>query len=240
MVSSVSPINPLHNRPEETVPVAALLIFAAGTLDAYTYVGHGAVFANAMTGNVVLLTIRLATGAWAGVMAYLTPILAYLGGVVVAHTIKEPPFARTVTDPARASLVLEIAFLIVVALLPGRLPDMVVVAGIAFVAAVQGTSFTKIEGFAYTSVTTTGNLRHFAESFLNAAIFIRDEPSRREAFFFFTVVACFFLGALSGAFATTHWPHQAAWLPVLLLSAALILCLPWNRPLHRLFQLPQN
>ncbi|MFP3616894.1 DUF1275 family protein, partial [Paraburkholderia sp. SIMBA_050] len=38
--------------------VAALLTLSGGYLDAYTYVGHGHVFANTMTGNVALLGIN--------------------------------------------------------------------------------------------------------------------------------------------------------------------------------------
>ncbi|MBW4960177.1 DUF1275 family protein, partial [Klebsiella pneumoniae] len=45
--------------------VAALLTLSGGYLDAYTYVGHGHVFANTMTGNVALLGINLSAGEWA-------------------------------------------------------------------------------------------------------------------------------------------------------------------------------
>ena len=43
--------------------VAALLTLSGGYLDAYTYVGHGHVFANTMTGNVALLGINLSAGS---------------------------------------------------------------------------------------------------------------------------------------------------------------------------------
>ena len=38
-----------------TLGIATLLAAAGGFLDGFTWVGHGHVFANAMTGNVVLL-----------------------------------------------------------------------------------------------------------------------------------------------------------------------------------------
>jgi uncharacterized membrane protein YoaK (UPF0700 family) len=49
----------IRNRPE-AVPVGFLLSAVGGYLDAYTYVGHGGVFANAQTGNVVLLAVAVA------------------------------------------------------------------------------------------------------------------------------------------------------------------------------------
>jgi uncharacterized membrane protein YoaK (UPF0700 family) len=229
------------DRPERTLPVAALLILAAGMLDAYTYVGYGGVFANAMTGNIVKLTAALAQHQGWRALPFVTPILAYLAGVAVAHALKEPPLRRMVPSAARVSLAVEVSFLVCVALLPDHVaPDMAVVAGIAFVAALQATSFTRIGHFLYTSVTTSGNLRHFAESFMAAFVFRRggaeaQDRRRRETLFFLALCASFVAGALIGAVATARLHHPAVWLPVIVLAAALALCLPWNDSLRRLF-----
>ena len=221
--------------PQETLPVAGLLILAAGMLDAHTYVGYGGVFANAMTGNIVILMIHLAHGDFAGATRFVCPIAAYIGGVALAHTLKEKPFARWVVYPARLALAIEVIFLALAALIPG-LPDPVIVTGIAFVAAMQATAFTRVGTFAFTSVTTSANLRHFAESFMAAVVFRRGEAAWRQLFFFLTVVACFFAGALGGAIATYAWGHAALWLPIGLLSVALGLCLPWNRRMHAILK----
>lgn len=228
---------PAKERPQETLPVALLLILAAGMLDAYTYVAHGGVFANAMTGNLVIMTVRLAQGQWAQAPPFLAPIAAYIAGVAVAHAIKEKPLRSLIRYPARFSLALEVAFLVVVAFLPKTVPDMAIVTGIAFVAAVQGTNFTRIGGFAFTSVTTSANLRHFTESAMTALVFGGGGHAHREMRFFAAVCLCFFAGAVLGALATCRFGHAAVWLPVVSLSAALMLCLPWNKPLHRLMGL---
>ncbi len=221
--------------PQITLPVAALLILAAGMLDAYTYVGYGGVFANAMTGNIVILMIHLAHGDFPGGARYIYPIAAYICGVAVAHSLKEKPFAQWIAYPARASLGIEIVFLALAALMPG-LPDEVIVTGIAFVAAMQATAFTKVGAFAFTSVTTSANLRHFAESFMAALVFRDGVAAWRQLTFFGTVVGCFFIGALSGAYISYTIGHAALWLPIVLLSAAFILCLPWNSRLHAILQ----
>ena len=49
-------------QPSESFLVAALLAISGGFLDAYTYVCRGGVFANAQTGNLVLLAVS-AVGA---------------------------------------------------------------------------------------------------------------------------------------------------------------------------------
>src|ERR1700730_1422623 len=59
---------------ENSLRVAALLAAAGGFLDAFTYVGHGHVFANAMTGNVVLLAVSAVSGDGRQALAHLLPI----------------------------------------------------------------------------------------------------------------------------------------------------------------------
>ena len=48
----------------ESVLVGSLLVLTGGFLDAYSYLCRGEVFANAQTGNIVLLGIQIAEGDW--------------------------------------------------------------------------------------------------------------------------------------------------------------------------------
>jgi hypothetical protein len=41
---------------------------------------------------------------------------------------------------------------------------------------------------------------------------------------------------LTGALSAFVFRHAAIWLPLGLLSGALVLCLPWNRRLHAIMQ----
>ena len=57
----------LRERPAaEALPLAVVLAVAGGFLDAYTYLTRGGVFANAETGNMVLLGVRLLQGSIKG------------------------------------------------------------------------------------------------------------------------------------------------------------------------------
>ena len=46
----------------DTFLIAVLLAVVGGSLDAYSYVARGHVFANAQTGNIVLFGLHLADG----------------------------------------------------------------------------------------------------------------------------------------------------------------------------------
>lgn len=63
----------------ETFCLGALLAVTGGFLDAYTYLTRGRVFANAQTGNLVLLAMNLAGGQFQKAQYYLIPILAFIG-----------------------------------------------------------------------------------------------------------------------------------------------------------------
>jgi uncharacterized membrane protein YoaK (UPF0700 family) len=53
----------IRTRPEN-LPTGLLLAGAGGFLDAYTFVGRGGVFANAQTGNIVLLAVAAGERHW--------------------------------------------------------------------------------------------------------------------------------------------------------------------------------
>ena len=65
-----------------------LLILAGGFLDAYTYLCRGEVFANAQTGNIVLLGLSLAQGQWRTALQYVLPIVVFAQGVLLAGKLK--------------------------------------------------------------------------------------------------------------------------------------------------------
>ena len=86
-------LNPIVNR--FSLFHGALLAIVGGFLDAFTFLEKGHVFANAMTGNVVLLGVFTATGNWLQAGGHLLPILAFSVGIVVAEILKRP------YDPSR-------------------------------------------------------------------------------------------------------------------------------------------
>ena len=58
----------------EAFQLGAVLAVVGGFLDAYSYLFRGGVFANAQTGNIVLLGISLQKGKWQGGVHYLSLI----------------------------------------------------------------------------------------------------------------------------------------------------------------------
>jgi uncharacterized membrane protein YoaK (UPF0700 family) len=72
---------------------------AGGFLDAFNYVGHGHGFANAMTGNVVLLVVALARLERTQALRRLVPICAFIAGVHAARLALMRPLSRFRANP---------------------------------------------------------------------------------------------------------------------------------------------
>ncbi len=207
-----------------------LLSMAGGFLDAFTWLAHGGVFANAQTGNVVLLGVFAAAGQWSQAMRHVPPIIAFLLGVFVAHRLRVHGSRRGAHRAALFSLSFEIVVLAVIATLPSRFPDLPIVLGIAFVATLQTCSFTIVEDWSYSSVMTTGNLRRTAEALFDGTMGLGERDALHQARVFATICATFCLGAGVGAFVTDRLANAALAAPIALLLVALLLCL--KRPAH--------
>lgn len=73
----------------ESFPTAAFLSISGGLQDAYTYVFRGKVFANAQTGNIVLLSQNICERNWLQSAHYFVPLAAFAIGIIVAEQIRE-------------------------------------------------------------------------------------------------------------------------------------------------------
>ena len=66
-----------HGQMSESFLTAVFLSLSGGLQDAYTYLFRGKVFANAQTGNIVLLSANLMDGNWGRAVHYLVPLCAF-------------------------------------------------------------------------------------------------------------------------------------------------------------------
>lgn len=71
----------------ESFLIAGILSISGGLQDAYTYMYRGKVFANAQTGNIVLLAQNLVDRNWSVALRYFSPLLFFALGVAAAECI---------------------------------------------------------------------------------------------------------------------------------------------------------
>lgn len=206
---------------------ASLLAAAGGYLDAFTYIGHGHVFANAMTGNVVLLGVNCISGSWGTGLRHLPPIVAFLVGVFAAKAIHLLAAQRLLRFPYLSVLALEIAILAGLSILPASTADFWITTSIAFAASVQVQSFRKVGERSYNSTFTTGNLRILSEAVFDWLFAGRTPEIAAVIRDFAFICTSFFAGAVAGGFATPlfeKWGmlNRALWIDMLLLLVVVV------------------
>ena len=211
-----------HLLRSETFLVAALLAVAGGFLDAYTYLCRGGVFANAETGNLVLLAVQLTEGNWTKAAHYFVPILAYSMGILTVELVKKHHHSAGRFHWRQMMLLLEMLALLATSFVPLGRWDRAVNVTVAFVCAVQVETFRKVRGNPFASTMCTGNLRSGMESLFHG-IWNRDSERIGKSACYFGVICCFLLGASLGVLVSGRTPQRAVLIPVALQFAVFLL-----------------
>ena len=175
-----------------------VLAIVGGGLDAYTYLCRGHVFANAETGNIVLLGLRLAEGDWTGALLYLIPILAFASGVLVAESIRRHLSTRPHLHWRQYVVLLEGLILCVVAAIPLGTWDVAANILVAFVCALQVECFRKIHGNPLATTLCTGNLRTGTELLFRFRQ-TGDTALLKKGLEYYLIILFFILGAIGGS-----------------------------------------
>lgn len=222
-MSLLSPANKRSSARFEALPLGLLLALAGGSLDCYTYLNRGQVFATAETGNLVLLGVQLAQGHLDQVLHYLPPILAYAAGVLAAELLRSFwDRQQRRADWRKIILLMECAVVAVVAVIPlGRL-DLAANGLISFTSAMQVESFRVFAGCSCATTMCTGNLRAGTENLL-LRLRKGDRTAGRKAAVYYALILSFVVGAVFSGLLTPVLGQQTVLLPCLLLFAAVIL-----------------
>lgn len=212
----------LPNMTSESLLLGILLAIVGGFLDAYTFIGRDGVFANAQTGNIVLVGIAALKGDWMQTLLNALPIFAFIVGVIIAETIKKTSPILFVPDSARAVLILEIGILFIIGFIPNNISNIIVTVTISFVASLQTSSFRKLVDSPYATTMCTGNLRSASQA-AYTAFTKKDHESAITAIRYFIIIFSFLFGASAGAFLTLSIGAKAIWGAVIVLICSLIL-----------------
>ncbi len=188
-----------ENMRHERLRVACILSMVGGFLDIYTYLFHGGVFANAVTGNIVFLGINLAEMRWENCGKYLLAVIFYALGVFVADAVCKYVSGSRQVVWHQAVLVLEICCLLAVAVIPYGGWDFAVNSTIAFVCAMQVQTFRRVRGAAFASTMCTGNLRSGTGALFNY-FQQKDRAELKHALHYYLVITFFIFGVVIGVF----------------------------------------
>ena len=202
----------------ESFRLATILALTGGFMDAYSYLMRGGVFANAETGNIVLMGISLAQGEWQRAFYYLIPIVAFALGIYATEKVRIHVGERTMLHWREAVLWVEVFLVFIAGFIPQE-GNPAVNSMIAFICAMQIEAFKKIRGKAYSSTMCTGNLKSGTE-LLCSAEHKGNWKKRREGLHYYWIDLVFLGGAALGVLCCSLFAERAIWFCMASLLAA--------------------
>ncbi len=209
-----------HGQMSESILVGIILAVVGGYLDAYTYNARGHVFANAQTGNMVLLGQNLSQGKWMEGIQYLIPILAFAAGIYIVEKIKERFQKNTQIHWRQIIVLMETMLLLAVGFLPQSM-NLLANVSVSFVCAMQVESFRKVKGNAYATTMCTGNLRSATELYC-AYRQTKNPELRKRSLQYYGIILVFILGAILGVVMTRIFHDKAALFCCIFLTAGFL------------------
>jgi len=199
----------------ESFRLSAVLSFSGGLQDAYTYNVRGRVFANAQTGNVVLMSQNFLQGDPATGLRYMLPLLSFAAGIFLAERIESRFKSSGGLHWRQIVLLIEVLMLGTVGFLPLSL-NMLANMLVSCSCAMQVQTFRKVHGYGYASTMCIGNLRSGTES-LSRYLRSGDRESLNKALHFFGIIVVFAFGAGVGGVLSALWGIKT-----ILISSALL------------------
>ena len=111
----------MNPQMSDSIITAFFIILSGGFQDAYTYCIRGGVFANAQTGNIVLMSTDLFDGNFNECVRYLIPVLSFMFGIFAAEAIHCKFKTYEKIHWRQIIIILEIVILFAVGFIPQNL-----------------------------------------------------------------------------------------------------------------------
>lgn len=191
----------------ESIELGVVLALAGGFMDAYSYIGRDHVFANAQTGNILLMGTNLSAGEWQVALRYLFPILSFTLGIALADLARIKLQEKKRLHWRQNAVLCEAIALFLVSFIP---QDMNLLANsiISFACGIQVETFRKIHGNGIATTMCIGNLRSATQNMIEYCVTKNREKAIKGSLYFF-IIFCFVIGAILGNLCVKAFAEKA-------------------------------
>lgn len=200
----------------ESVEVAIFLALSGGLMDAYSYLLRGEVFANAQTGNMLLLGVHASQGNWEMCLKYAFPISFFTFGIFLSDLFRKKGNFKL--HWRQNAVIFEILLLICVAFIPENM-NALANAMTSFACGIQVQSFKKLCGIDFSTTMCIGNLRGGTHN-LAEYFYTKNKKFLEYSLMYFAIILCFIIGAIIGS----KFSNILGLKTILLSSISLIVC----------------
>ena len=213
--------NKFENQISDSLILAFCLSITGGFQDAYSYYCRDKVFANAQTGNIVLMSGHIISGEFREAVHYIFPVLAFISGIYITEWVKYFFKDNHKIHWRQIILFVQIILMVIVGFMPETLnvPANVL---LSFSCAVQITTFKKFRGIPFATTMCIGNMRNATE-FLARYHISKDKEAKYKSSYYYGAILVFALGASFGAVASKYLHLKAIWIAAVFLFLGFIL-----------------
>ena len=179
----------------ESIELGIILALAGGFMDVYSYIGRDHVFANAQTGNILLVGVSISEGNWALAGRYFFPVVSFAVGIMLADLVHER--FGSVIHWRQVTVFFEAVILLGVSFIPGGDFNLLANCLTSFACGMQVESFRKIHGHGIATTMCIGNLRNALQN-VDDYIITHKRGFLENGLLYFGVIFTFVFGAVLG------------------------------------------
>ena len=211
----------LRGQISESKRLALILAVSGGLMDAYTYIFRGGVFANAQTGNILLLGVNLYERNFAKALHYLFPVLAFALGIILSELIHHLCTRDGILHWRQHTVLLECILLFIVGFIPVTY-NLLANALVSLACGIQVESFRKVRGNASATTMCIGNLRSGTQALCDF-FFTKETHCLLKCLTYYGIILTFTFGAILGNYLITPFGQRAIWCSCFLLAVGFVL-----------------
>lgn len=206
-IIQVNAIQIQEEKLHDNIVIGVSLSLVGGFLDAYSYLLKGKVFANAQTGNVILLFISAANRELHKSFKYILPIATFALGIFISEFFKHKPYIKNYTQMA-VVLGFEVLTIAAIGLTGTYFQHDIINSVISFIAALQVANFDKVDGNPIATTMITGNLK---SSMINLAKYraVKDIKYLHSFFKYLLIITSFGIGVAIGFVAIQSYAEKS-------------------------------
>ena len=210
-------------QPQKISPflLDALLTVSGGFMVAYSYLYRNHVFANAQTGNILLLGVSLSEQNYTKALHYFCPVIAFFIGIIISNMIHYSYKNQFQLRWKQIALLVEAVLLLMVCFIP-QTYNLIANSMISMACGIQVECFRKIHNLPIATTMCIGDLRSGTQS-LCRYFFEHYKEHLKHAFLYYGIILLFVIGAVIGSIIIGYLQSAAIAVSTVLLLVVFIL-----------------